>query len=292
MDNNDKNKSISPGQRLKAQRDKLNLTAQDIADRSYLNIKIIEAIEADDYANILGSIYIKGYLRSYAKIVEANVEEIIALYEYDSPPPPEILPEVKQPTQASSQDKPVKVITYLVSLGLVLLLLMWYQSHFIVQEEHPQTAPLERQNMINNVDVSYDIVVHPTVWQRPKESGALPTAMQDDLSQLETNNLGNETDTIEADEVEHSSALSVGSGLDTIVLTLNANSWIEIVDANGQNIFYDLGLANKRYTIMGTAPFNVKLGFSEGVTVKFNGEFFEQSSYSNNGLARFTLPKQ
>ena len=124
----------SPGKLLRAHREKLELSAQEVAKRVHLDIKVIEAIEDDNYASIPSPIYVRGYLRSYAKVVGADAEHVIGIYNADTPSElPEILPEVKPPTQASSSDKPVKAFTYLISLGLVLLLLVWYQSNFVVE---------------------------------------------------------------------------------------------------------------------------------------------------------------
>jgi len=121
------------GQILRSEREKLDLSAQEIAKQIHLDVKIIESIENDSHEGMPTATYIRGYLRSYAKIVGADADKIIKLYNSDSPPPPpEILPEVKPPTQVSSSDKPVKAFTYLITLGLVLLLLIWYQSNFVV----------------------------------------------------------------------------------------------------------------------------------------------------------------
>ena len=88
------------------------------------------------------------------------------------------------------------------------------------------------------------------------------------------------------------SSFATGSGPDRIDLELKRDSWIEIKDANDQKLFHDLALGGEKYSIQGTAPFNLLFGFSPGVTMKFNGKIFNHSRYSNNGIARFKLPEQ
>lgn len=297
--NNNKDMLETPGQVLRLQREKLELSTQEIAKRIHLDIKIIEAIENDSSEGMPSAIYVRGYLRSYAKTVGADADKVIALYNADSPPPmPDILPEVKPPTQVSSNDKPVKAFTYLITLGLVLLLLIWYQSNFVVDTK-TNVGHVNTKTSINGVDIRYEVVNHPDSWQTPvtnleeetETPGTPDSPGQDELLKLQT---FNEEQTIAISTAEitnnHSSSPS-GSGPDTIEMKLTSDSWIEIYDTKNNRLFHSLALAGKQYIVKGTAPFNVLLGFSEGVNLKFNGKSFDIESHSKNGIARFTLPE-
>ena len=289
----------TPGLILRTQREKQGLSAQDIAKRTHLDIKIVESIEQDSDEGMPAATYVRGYLRSYAKIVGVDPDYIITLYNSDSPqPPPEILPEVKQPSQVSSSDKPVKAFTYLITLGLVLLLLIWYQSNFVVETSTiNEPANYNSQTRINGVDITYDIVNHPKSWQSPKnipevKSTSPASVKHDDTLELQSDN-GEQTLGILPIEGINNKAPSsnTGSGPDTIDLEVKRDSWIEIIDANDKRLFHDLALGGAKYSIHGTAPFNVLFGFSPGITIKFNGKVFNHSRYSNNGIARFNLPE-
>jgi cytochrome c5 len=75
-------------------------------------------------------------------------------------------------------------------------------------------------------------------------------------------------------------------------MQLTSDSWVEIQDANNKRLFHDLARAGRQYSINGTAPITVLLGFSDGVTIKFNGKPFDIEPYTEDGVARFTLVKQ
>ena len=298
--NNNADMFDTPGQILRSQREKLGLSTQEIAKRIHLDISIIEAIENDSNEGMPTATYVRGYLRSYAKSVSADADKIIKLYKSNSPPPPpEILPEVKPPTQASSSDKPVKAFTYLITLGLVLLLLIWYQSNFVVD-----TSTVSNQNInntktsINGVDITYKIVNHPDSWQWPEsEHGEEPvtpvTSNRNDNLELKTDSGKQVTGMSDNKEIDNDSSVSTtGQEADILDLKLTRDSWIEVYDTDNKRLFRDLALAGEQHTIKGTAPFTVLLGFSNGVTVKFNGKLFDTEPYSNNGIARFTLPEQ
>jgi cytoskeleton protein RodZ len=299
--NNNSDMFETPGQVLRLQREELKLSIEEIAKRIHLDVRVIESIENDSQEGMPSAIYIRGYLRSYAKIVGADADKIIKLYNADSPPPPpEILPEVKPPSQVSSNDKPVKAFTYLITLGLVLLLLIWYQSNFVVNTQ-TNNGQLNTETSINGVDITYKIINHPDSWQvsnvNSEEAGDTePTtsllSITNDISELQ---IYSEEQTIEATPAEisddNSSSSITGHGPDTIDMILTSDSWIEISDKNNNRLFHDLALAGKKYSVNGTAPLTVLLGFSKGVTLKFNGKPFDVEPYSKAGVAHFTLPE-
>ena len=319
--NNNQDMFETPGQLLRLNREKMGLSAQDIANRVHLDIKVIEAIEADSSEGMPSAIYVRGYLRSYAKAVDADADKIIELYNNDAPQAlPEILPEVKPPTQVSSNDKPVKAFTYLLTLGLVLLLLIWYQSNFVV-EKQPKSIEgthTDTESTINGVDITYDIIIHDnTSWQSPvipdEEIMAPPTMLEmneeNELLKLQTFNEEqtieiSTTDNIQSIPVEQITKISttentevvaveqtVTSDQDIIELELTNDSWIEILDKENNKVFFDLATAGNTYTLEGKAPFEILFGYAEGVRLTFNGKPINFEAYSKNGVARFTLPE-
>ncbi len=301
--NNNPDSYETPGLILRSQRERQGISSQEIANRIHLDIKIVESIEQDSNEGMPAATYVRGYLRSYAKIVGADADHIINLYNSDSPqPPPEILPEVKPPTQISSSDKPVKAFTYLVTLGLVLLLLIWYQSNYVVETtsiNEPENYNTETR--INGVDISYDIVHHSSsTWQSPKSVPAVEpkleassdTVDQGDGLELQSDDGEQTLGIISIEGIDKKiSGSAIGTGPDKIELTLSRDSWIEIRDANDTKLLNDLALGGEHYSINGTAPFSVLFGFSPGVTIKFNGDLFNHSRYSSGGIARFKLPE-
>lgn len=301
--NNNSDIYETPGLILRSQREKQGISSQEIASRIRLDIKIVESIEQDSDEGMPAATYVRGYLRSYAKIVDADADHIINLYNSGSPQsPPEILPEVKPPTQVSSSDKPVKAFTYLITLGLVLLLLIWYQSNYVVETtsiNEPENYNTETS--INGVDITYDIVRHSSSsWQSPKsatEEKPKPEASpepinQDDSLELQSDDGEQTLGIISIDGIDKkTSASAIGTGPDKIELTLTRDSWIEINDANDIKLFNDLAIGGEQYSINGTAPFQILFGFSPGVTIKYNGNLFNHSRYSSGGIARFKLPE-
>lgn len=294
-----------PGDILKKRRQQKGLSTQDIASQLRLDPNIVEALEANNFEALPAATYIRGYIRSYAKLLGVDGDEIVALYDDRAVEPPEIIPDVKHPTQVSSSDKPVKAFTYLVSFILVLLLLTWWwQKYFISQEQSP--VPKHEENQISTPATEKEQTVLPEYNE--DETVTLPEEILTESTQAlqEAPSLVSETsiDFANEPEIEQPSInesadnsltlaaddrLEIPTGPDTLFLTVNADSWIEIYDAYNNKLYLDLARTGDEIVINGAAPFDVKLGFSQGVQVLFNGEPFDAAPYSRLGVARFTL---
>ena len=123
--------TASPGGLLRRRREKRALSVAEVAKRLHLDAGIIEALEKDDYARIASPVYARGYLASYARLVEADSERIMALFDSIAPgEPPAIAPEVKTPIQVSSSHQGMRALSCLIALGLVILFVIWYRGHF------------------------------------------------------------------------------------------------------------------------------------------------------------------
>ncbi|MEM7026747.1 MAG: RodZ domain-containing protein [Pseudomonadota bacterium] len=303
-----------PGRLLRETRLQKQLTIEEIRKRINLEGRIIEAIEADDYSNITSPTYVRGYLRSYAKAVDLDGDYVVSLFQSENmPPPPEILPEVKPPSQVSSNDKPVKAFTYLLILALILLLLVWYQGNFLVSNEQTEeiTGADETETSINNTDTGFDVVIHPEGWQSPTTENAeriqtetvavIEQDTDETMTSMETSQVRtengmamelnlNETNIEESATSETIEYISDGS--DTILLTITDESWIEVYDANEERLFMNLGKEGEKINIQGQAPFRIILGYSPGVDLIFNDERFDTEPFSNDGVARFRIPIQ
>ncbi|MFQ5659925.1 MAG: helix-turn-helix domain-containing protein [Gammaproteobacteria bacterium] len=305
----------SAGETLKQLRMEKNLSVRDIALQLHLEPRIIEALEEGNFELLPAATYIRGYLRNYAKIVSADADTVISLYNDKAPEPPEIIPDVKHSSQISSSDKPVKAFTYLITFIMVLLLFAWLQSNFIVKQGGPGRTGENFPGSINEPELNpastapetpapADLSSYneeneseqETVSEEGIQAGGLNGQVEPDLSRTspETAEALTDDSTDSAlspaaeSKLEHAEAAET-SGPDTIRLRLTADSWIEIYDKDDNKLYLNLARAGDEINVNGTAPFDVKLGFSQGVILEFNGKPFDPAPYSHAGIARFTL---
>lgn len=310
----------SPGEQLRRARQTQKLTRQDIADRLHLDLGAIAAIEADDYDHLPSATYVRGYLRSYARILSVPAEAIITAYNHFAPAPPVLRPDANRPEQARSSDASVKAVTYFISLALVILLLAWWQSHYVRTipsedlEIPADDEPLEQEKELSMVvpdgRLSYPIhvVIHPdTIAPGTREFDADELEVPVTTEEAPSNDPDQSSvaDAIDTSGMIQTVALSapseplpespslqgavIHSAPDTLSMDLLWDSWIEVIDATGTPLYYQLAREGDRIFLQGTSPFSVLLGYAPGVAVKYNGKPFDTTPYSRAGVARFTL---
>jgi len=70
----------SIGPCLRAAREKRKLKIEQVAKQLHLDSKIISAIENDDTTALPAPIFVQGYLRSYARLVDLPEEDLVRQY--------------------------------------------------------------------------------------------------------------------------------------------------------------------------------------------------------------------
>jgi cytoskeleton protein RodZ len=284
------NNSAELGDLLTRAREELSLSQKDISSRLNLNEQIIAALDSNDLDKLPAPTYVRGYIRSYARVVNLDADRLIGIYEGIAEAPPEILPDVKPAVQASSRDKPVKAVTYLVTFTLVFLLIAWWQGQYIVNPGffsfNMKTS--EGGKYPGGLTYTYDVFNHPETLEVPE----VDELELDELINMEIVDLDESEDILSIDDspiLDAETNLTSPANPDTLKLELSAESWVEVFDASGERLYRDLAKPGEIISITGTAPLSVKLGNARAVSVSFNGETFDTSEYTKAGVARFLL---
>ena len=116
--------------KLVAAREKLGFSQKEVADKLYLTTTFIRYIDDGEFERIPKPAFIKGYLRSYARVVELSGDEIVSLYEAElqaTDPTPEIKGVTEEKVGTASITGPVLQTGLVGLLGLVVVMgLIWW----------------------------------------------------------------------------------------------------------------------------------------------------------------------
>ncbi len=112
---------------LKAAREARGMSVADVATALHLRPSIVKDIEADDFSNISSTTYVRGYVKNFARIVEADKQQVEACLARQAPG-------VSQPTMQSFSRKTVRqardsryqMVTWLVIVILLALMVFWW----------------------------------------------------------------------------------------------------------------------------------------------------------------------
>jgi len=66
-------------------------------------------------------------------------------------------------------------------------------------------------------------------------------------------------------------------GTEQLDIVIHADTWVDIKDANGHQLVYELLRADQEVNLIGSAPFSVFLGNAHGVNLIFNNETIDIS---------------
>jgi len=292
------------GERLRAGRELKQLSREDLANMLHLQVTIIDALETDQFDRLAAPTYTKGYIRSVARHLDLDSDELIRLFDSGASTGsgPEILPQVSRPSQFSSTDKPVKIMTYLISLGLVLLLLIWWQGEFIVDHGNQQVdtnAVSAGGPYPGGFDYTYPSIIHPddpfyrapdSTIDAPGDTGADTPGPAANPPILDIDEgVGPATPAAETADSTTVEAPVAGTSSTGLVITVNEEAWIEIRDANDEKLYLDIAKPGETIEVDGQLPLSVVLGNAEGVSVNWNGKPYDLGPHSSAGVARFQL---
>jgi cytoskeleton protein RodZ len=125
--------SPGPGERLRAARLSMGFDLAKIASELHLTMPVVEALEADDYRGIAARVFVRGYLRNYARIVGMPVESILRQFDEKWPDEGTRHAMVRRAPTLPADGGPSRgwagAMTWLLILGLVVLFLMWWRGY-------------------------------------------------------------------------------------------------------------------------------------------------------------------
>jgi cytoskeleton protein RodZ len=81
QDANGQPAGLGVGTALKAARERAGMSLGEVADRLKLSIRQLEAIEHDDFQQLPGATFVRGFVRNYARFLRLDPEPLMARLE-------------------------------------------------------------------------------------------------------------------------------------------------------------------------------------------------------------------
>jgi cytoskeleton protein RodZ len=118
-----------PGKRLQEAREARQWTTDYVAGQLRLSRKVIEGLEQDDFRHMPPPAFVRGYLRTYARMMDLSEQEITQAYEAVQGHPEDAgLSSPRVAAQLTSSDRRVRWATYLIVVSVIALPLMWWKT--------------------------------------------------------------------------------------------------------------------------------------------------------------------
>lgn len=277
-----------PGQRLQETRESQGLSQGDVARQLHLDIKMIVALEEDDYKHLPGSTYIVGYLRNYARVLNLPVDEVLAAYHTEQDDAPSLIPQnINYKTSLHGFEFATRHITRLLILFFIIMALVWWFMFYVDESNDELVSQITDHSVTqqpvvdlkSNETPAPDLITAPIPDSKPIESSVGPLAE----TVVEVPAQESEPAAAQQDADEQPPAAKL------LVLKFNSSSWTEVRDATGKKLVFDMISKGRTISLDGTPPFTIVLGYSPGVTINYKGKLFDHSIYNRDDIAHFNV---
>jgi len=262
-----------PGSELSRARIERGLDCEEVARKLRLPVKLIEALERDDYSGLPGSTYIRGYLRAYAAMLGVPPEPVLEAHaRLTRGNTPTNLGKLAVAEQVTSQHRHMRLTTYLVVAVIFGLSIAWWQARDVRraggEPASPATAsPAEEPASAATRDA-------PPSGPEVAEQRATVASEQ----------TGPRSPVVPAPRME-----AKGSSVANLTVHAEQESWADIRDAEDRRLVYEILPAGRTVTLQGIPPFSIYLGNVAGVRVELNGEVQDTERFGPGPVARFRV---
>jgi cytoskeleton protein RodZ len=307
----DHQEANTTGTRLRNAREQLGLSQQAVAERLCLKVSTVRDIEDDKAPADLASTFLRGYIRSYARLVRIPEEELLPMMAKQAP----IRAAKVAPMQSFSLGKRRKKRDgWLMSFTWLVLFVViglsgawWWQDHKAQQEEistmadqstaelnagdsGSQSIPLDNGADNTAPDVANSAPVDTSA--APTPAPAAPAANNNAVvapSQAQVDTAAGAAVPASPLPTDQANVTAAAAAQD-LVLNFSADCWLEVSDATGKKLFSGLQRKGGNLNLSGQAPYKLKIGAPAAVQIQYLGKPVDLSRFiRTNQVARLTL---
>lgn len=300
----------SPGELLLEARKRSGLSDADIAERMNLKVGVIQAIDRNDFDALPNAIFVRGYLKAYARLV--GLEAAPVLEAYDQLGGKELdtldMQSFSRRTSRERSNSRIMWITYaIVAFSLGLVVLWWWQKYQtqieVTEVEMPatQAEPISAEpQLTSSSSLVSETAAEPVEPQTSPElalpEGNTPTT---DVEQAESSQ-PEQVSQPEVEEVvdvsaevvaEPEEAATTAVALAEVALTFTHDCWIRVEDATGEIVAEGVKTPARVVRFSGQPPFKAIFGLPSAVTVEYQGEPMSFEVQDPKRPLRLTIPK-
>jgi cytoskeleton protein RodZ len=299
----------TPGELLKAERLRRGFDEKYISEKLHITMHYVRSIEANRFDKLPGAVFAKGYIKSYALLLELDVDALTDLFDAIHTEQQGMKEEASRRQIArrrSDRNKPwVYASAATVLIGGVAL---WAINHDSAPDNAPvrtNAASMAEASAVNASqpdaqisaaaptsitlsaapapdlpEVSPPLPTSPAPANTAADSGALKPDLLAALAALSQQpvvapgTIAESAPTGATDSTSMTAGRVIaiaGDGEDVLRISFSGESWIEVNDSEAHQIYRDIREAGDVLEITGHAPFNILVGDAPYTKMTLNG---------------------
>lgn len=293
------------GMALREAREGLGMSVHDIAERIKFAPRQVEALEANDFANLPKATFLRGFVRSYARVLQLDEAALIAALPTEPVPQPvvaERVINVSFPGLLALQRVNLMWLGGALGVVLVLGLFMWLSDGEPVQKPsevvvEPVPLPAASEAAASSVAVAAPAetpvsaampvpkareVPKVVVPQKVEEKAASKPSIPAPPAPAVAPATGTEVKPPVALEMLKRRPLH---------FVFSGAAWIEVIDVNGDVLLSRSNLGGTEKWIGGPrrAPYDISIGNPGNVKLYYKGKEIDLSAYAGMDTARLKV---
>lgn len=272
----------SVGFQLRAGRERLGMSIEDVVAKIKLAPRQIVALEADDFQALPETTFLRGFVRSYAKLLQLEVQPLL-----DALPGAQVAKVIVDTQKVEApfpSEKTVRRqnVNLLIAAFIVALLIAGFAA-WQAKAPHPAEQA---------TDAASDVAIVETSLPLPEQAEILDGSGVVEAGVVES------AVPVVAPAVQ-AAPLSAASAPAAVVvkpaaalrLVFDKESWAEIKDQSGKTLIRQVNPAGSELRVEGVAPITLVIGHAATVHLYYREKPVDLTSYINatSDVARMTL---
>ncbi|MBA2652348.1 MAG: helix-turn-helix domain-containing protein [Tatlockia sp.] len=152
-----------PGLQLARIREKKGYSQEYVAGKLHLRVRIIELLEEDNYDLMPEPVFIKGYLRAYAKLLSVPADPLLEIFNNIYSTERKLEKTLWQSKRESNKgEQVVRILTGIIAIGAIVVVGFWWQKdkdsqQVLSTKSSPvvvELTPTKAENEIRLTDLS------------------------------------------------------------------------------------------------------------------------------------------
>ena len=246
------------GIRLRQARETAGLTREDVSARLKMPVRVITALESEDGSSLDAPVFVRGQLRSYARLLHLDIEAELTQARVTVVTAPELVSHTHTPRFRRMAEQLARRAIY-IAVTAVIAVPVWMATspHLVNNGLALQSLEMPSAADSATIKADADAAIPPPRTPLVASFTSLPR--------------------------------SVTATAPALSLTFNADSWVQVFAVDGRALEQGVLTAGQSRRYVAGEVGRIVLGNSSAVAVEHAGESVDLAPFSRANVARFTL---